>query len=76
MDPKRQISLAEDKSRVTQVSDYFPRINFTVKGKRLLFAQRGSWKLVLSCNIGPRDFFFEILRYCCFDHLKYNLVKR
>ena len=72
MDPKLQVTLAEDKSQISQVSDHFLELTLLLNVGTSLLEQRGSWKLVVSCVI----YRTQGLRYCCFERLKYDLVER
>ena len=51
MGPKRQVTLAEDKSQISQVSDHFLELTLWLNVGTSLLEQRGSWKLVVSCVI-------------------------
>ena len=62
MGPKRQVTLAEDKSQISQVSDHFLQLTLWLYVETSLLEQRGSWKLVVFiCNIGPRDYAIVVL---------------
>ena len=51
MGPKRQVTLAEDKSQISQVSDHFLELTLWLNVGTSLLEQRGSWKLLVSCVI-------------------------
>ena len=73
MDPKRQVTLAEDKSQISPVSDHFLELTLSLNVGNFIIGT--AWQLEacggVMCNIGPRDYGIVVL-----SNLKYDLVER
>ena len=62
MDPKRQVTLAEDKSQISQVSDHFLELTLSLNIGNFIIGT--AWQLEafsIMCNIGPRDYGIVVL---------------
>lgn len=62
MDPKRQVTLAEDKSQIRQVSDHFLELTLSLNVGNFIIGT--TWQLEafsVMCNIGPRDYGVVVL---------------
>ena len=51
MGPKRQVTLSEDKSQISQVSEHFLELTLWLNVGTSLLEQRGSCNVVVSCVI-------------------------
>ena len=62
MDPKRQVTLAEDKCQISQVSDHFVELTLSLNVGNFIIGT--AWQLGacgVMCNIGLRDYGIVVL---------------